>query len=371
MSSLASLMDFASELDETIDDATGGSDEAGSSGALGSIAKAAASGVSGAGAGGAGEGGDGDGEADTEDDAGGGASGSGGGADQGEYNTGGEYTPLEDTVIDDPDAVEDTRGDYNSGGGYQSLEDYIAEEKAVIAQQLEDGEITEEEAAEQTAAFDELGAYEGIDAGDESFEGDGSFLDDYKAAGVSALNKFNNERWVTDPPGTGLFTVFISFAPGLAFLKCEGLQISNAVESRTEGGVNHHEYQFAGQTSHGEIRFTRGYLLDPSALAIQLWRYKINSSSTPMSLSGLIILHDDSMQPIGAWYFSNGMISTWTAPGMASGSSEIAVEEMTIVHEGLTIIDTPLQLLGMGTDALSRMGSEAPSIPTDVMLSIF
>lgn len=288
-----------------------------------------------------------------------------------DYNTGGEYVPLEDLSLEEQEAILASREGYSTGGEYQPLEDYVAEQKAAIDAQLEAEEITEEEAEEAKAALDNLlpPESEGYDSGGD-YESQGSDWDEAKADFVGLLNKFNTDRWLTDPPSVALFTVFISFAPGMCFLECDGLGLDNEVYGIREGGVNHYVHQRPGQTTHKTIRFSRGYLLDPSALAIQGWRYRINSSSTPLALSGLIILHDDSMQPIGAWFFSNGMLQSWTGPKMIAGSNAIAIEELEIAHEGLTIIDTPLQLLGIGTDILSRMGSSAPDIPTDVMTAI-
>lgn len=51
--------------------------------------------------------------------------------------------------------------------------------------------------------------------------------------------------------------------------------------------------------------------------------------------NGSIVLFDSTQSEVARWNFENGWPSAWKGADLDAASSEVAVEEITIAHEGL------------------------------------
>jgi phage tail-like protein len=51
--------------------------------------------------------------------------------------------------------------------------------------------------------------------------------------------------------------------------------------------------------------------------------------------NGSIVLYDSMQEEVARWNFINGWPSVWKGADLDAGANEVAVEEVTITHEGL------------------------------------
>jgi phage tail-like protein len=147
----------------------------------------------------------------------------------------------------------------------------------------------------------------------------------------------------------------------LGFRAVDGLGVDLEIEDYAEGGADYSPHRLRkGQGAH-ELTFKRGVT---GRTDLWDWHQQVLRGTEPvMRKSGVVILFDrNSYQtaqtttdtyatrlafsalnwirvPIAAWYFHNGLPKTVTGPALntaASGDDQIAIEQLTIAHEGLT-----------------------------------
>ncbi|MBN1284762.1 MAG: phage tail protein [Anaerolineae bacterium] len=67
------------------------------------------------------------------------------------------------------------------------------------------------------------------------------------------------------------------------------------------------------------------------------WRKEVEDGSVASArANGSIMMYDQTGTLVAQWDFINGWPSKVSGPGISSENSEIAIEEITIVHEGIT-----------------------------------
>jgi len=122
-----------------------------------------------------------------------------------------------------------------------------------------------------------------------------------------------------------------------AFSEVQGLEIGIEPVSFREGGYNRGTRQLVGKTSNPPLVLKRGLSLDPAFWA---WVRRCLDGNFPLPyVSGTIRV----MQAGGAsteaavWRFDNGIVSKVRAADLnATSGREVALEELHIVHEGLS-----------------------------------
>ncbi len=89
-----------------------------------------------------------------------------------------------------------------------------------------------------------------------------------------------------------------------------------------------------GRLTWTEITLKRGITSNRDAWD---WRKLVEDGSVNDARSdGSIIMYDQIGSPVAQWDFVKGWPSKITGPSISSENSDIAVEEITIVHEGIT-----------------------------------
>ena len=95
-----------------------------------------------------------------------------------------------------------------------------------------------------------------------------------------------------------------------------------------------HIQKIPGRLKWSDISLKRGVT---SIMDIWDWRQKVvDGDMNGARKNGSIVLFDRSYSEIARWDFENGWPSKVTGPTFKSDSNEFAIEELTIVHEGLT-----------------------------------
>lgn len=122
-----------------------------------------------------------------------------------------------------------------------------------------------------------------------------------------------------------------------AFSEVQGLEITLEPVSFREGGYNRGARQLVGKATHPPLVLKRGLSLDPAFWA---WVRRCTDGTFPLPyVSGTIRVFQASgsaSQP-GVWRFENGIVNRVKAADLnATGGREVALEELHIVHEGLS-----------------------------------
>lgn len=131
------------------------------------------------------------------------------------------------------------------------------------------------------------------------------------------------------------------------FSEAGGLEMTLEVEEYKEGGKNDATRKFPTRVTWGNLRFKRGI-----ALSDDLWDWHYGFvRGRGRRRDGVITLHDDLHQPVRVWKFRRGLPVKWTGPSLHAAQGEVAVEELEVAHEGLTLVSSR-PLAGL-SDAIS------------------
>jgi phage tail-like protein len=134
-----------------------------------------------------------------------------------------------------------------------------------------------------------------------------------------------------DPYGQFNFLVEIDNVPAAGFSKCSGLSTETDVIEYREGSDLKSVRKIPGVNRYSAITLERGITTDKS-----LWQWRKNVMDGNLDRrNGSIVLLDEARNEVARWNFTNGWPSRWDGPSFNAKSSEIAIETLEIVHEGL------------------------------------
>lgn len=126
------------------------------------------------------------------------------------------------------------------------------------------------------------------------------------------------------------------------FQECSGLEIEMDVVELQEGGRNNGTIRQVGRGKYGALVLKRGMLL-PRGGAVngELWNWiqGVLSGERPVArYDGVVeVLSADGQDTVATWTFSRGLPQKIAGPQLNAKSGEIAVEELTLAHEGLRL----------------------------------
>ena len=122
-----------------------------------------------------------------------------------------------------------------------------------------------------------------------------------------------------------------------AFSEVSGLEATMAPKALKEGGRNWGEVQLAGPTTFAPIILKRGI----TELA-DLWNWfdmSTRQSNYALRMSGTIeVFHPENPdKPLLRWRITNALPTKFKGPDLSSTASQVAIEELQLVHEGLEL----------------------------------
>jgi len=134
-------------------------------------------------------------------------------------------------------------------------------------------------------------------------------------------------------------------APALGdggFQECSGLDIEMDVQELVEGGRNDGTLRLVGRGKYSPIVLKRGMFFPDGGKAgnaLWGWLQGILSGVRPVArYNGVIeVLTPDRSATVATWVFDRGLPSKVAGPQLNAKTGEIAIEELTIVHEGLRL----------------------------------
>jgi phage tail-like protein len=126
------------------------------------------------------------------------------------------------------------------------------------------------------------------------------------------------------------------------FQECSGLEIEMDIQELVEGGRNDGTVRLVGRGKFSPIVLKRGmFVPDGGKVGSELWLWMQNilTGNRPVArYDGQIdLISPDRTQILATWLFFRGLPSKISGPQFNAKTGEIAIEEITIQHEGLQL----------------------------------
>ncbi len=140
-----------------------------------------------------------------------------------------------------------------------------------------------------------------------------------------------------DAPFTGKFIFNVGGLEIGSFSEVSGLSVEVEVEEVQEGGQNHFVHKLPGRMSWPPLVLKRGV-----ADSDNLFEWFAETSGEGFSgqgdklerREGEVVLLDYAGEPARRWQFIDAFPTRWSGPTFAAGSTDVALEELEIVHHG-------------------------------------
>jgi phage tail-like protein len=130
------------------------------------------------------------------------------------------------------------------------------------------------------------------------------------------------------------FLVEIDGIAVAGFSECSGLTTHTDVIEYREGADKRNSVRkLPGLTHYDPIVLKRGLTQDKS-----LWKWRqsiVNGVIDRRNIS--IVLLDDARQPLVSFRIADSWPSRWEGPSLNARASEVAIETLEIVHEGIDL----------------------------------
>mgnify|MGYP000877727429 CR=1 FL=1 len=137
-----------------------------------------------------------------------------------------------------------------------------------------------------------------------------------------------------DPFPSHRFLVEIHGLLVAGFSEVSGLSVQTDYEEYAEGGVNDYVHRFPARTRHEPIVLKRGV-----TMSSVLWDWYADVvSGKVVRRDGSIILFNNRLWEFRRWNFYEAFPVKWVGPALDASRSEVAVESIELVHNGLKLV---------------------------------
>ena len=160
----------------------------------------------------------------------------------------------------------------------------------------------------------------------------------------------------TTSPGAGLTLIVLQplvANPLAGFSECTGLEMTLDLEDYNEGGNNGTVLKFPKRAKYSELTLKKGVTKDTQLFD---WFYGYTQGAGKRK-DGVITLRDARGKPHTVWGFSRGLPSKYSGPQMNAQQSAVAIQSITITHEGLYLMGGAAALGAVIGDAARAIGS--------------
>lgn len=141
-----------------------------------------------------------------------------------------------------------------------------------------------------------------------------------------------------DPSPSFRFKVEFRGGPGSManFTECSGLEFEAETYDYQEGGAQSHVHRLPGKVKYSNIELKRGIAVDGEGL----WRWvKRMAAGTVEPCNVTISLLSTRGNLVREWTFVDAYPVKWNATAFSAEQNAIAIETLTIAHQGLLIAD--------------------------------
>ncbi len=118
------------------------------------------------------------------------------------------------------------------------------------------------------------------------------------------------------------------------FLECTGLEMEREVEPYAEGGVNDFVHQLPGRVKYSDIVLRHGVTYSHD---LWLWFRQGLYDGKVKKISFSIVLGNAEGLKVKQWEVTDAYPKRWKGPTLRSDSTDAAVQELVLVHHGLTL----------------------------------
>lgn len=120
-----------------------------------------------------------------------------------------------------------------------------------------------------------------------------------------------------------------------SFSECSGVDVQVEKDVYFEGGVNEQQRVFLKQTKFGDITLKRGITDD---LIFWDWLNKLFDPGKQIERRDIsILLFNQAGETIQAWTLHGAVPVGWRTPTLKADSNNVAIEELILAYEGLSI----------------------------------
>jgi phage tail-like protein len=116
------------------------------------------------------------------------------------------------------------------------------------------------------------------------------------------------------------------------FSQVSGLSSEIELEPYEEGGLNGFVHKFPKHTTYPNLVLSRGLI---NIDLFYMW-YLATSEGLIQQLNGTILLLNSQQIPVLWWTFKKAYPVKWEGPKFNASSDEIAVEQIELVHQGIS-----------------------------------
>jgi phage tail-like protein len=138
------------------------------------------------------------------------------------------------------------------------------------------------------------------------------------------------------------------------FSECSGLDLTLNTEPYKQGGENGYTRNFASRSEWAQITLKRGV-----GFSKRLWDWSYDFvEGKGKRMDGVIVLTNDLRVPNNIWQFRRGLPVKYSGPSMNANQSVVAIESITIAHEGLYQLPV-VPLVGSALNAVAGLAGAA------------
>lgn len=137
----------------------------------------------------------------------------------------------------------------------------------------------------------------------------------------------------TDPFASFRFVVRVENME-LGFTDVSGLATGTTIAGRLSGLEAVRTGRTPVQAKFTTLTLKRGYT--PNGRDLWYWRKSVVDGA-PLRKGGTITMIDDARKPAVVWTFSGALPSKWTGPELNAKSNDVAIEELELAVEGITL----------------------------------
>lgn len=146
--------------------------------------------------------------------------------------------------------------------------------------------------------------------------------------------------------------------PLAGFSECTGLEMTLETEDWEEGGNNGTVLKFPKRAKWGDVTLRKGITRNEDLFN---WYYGFTQGVATRK-DGLITLLDERHDPHTVWKFRRGLPVKYVAPQLNAQQSNVAIEAITIAHEGITLMSGAAGLAEAVGAAASAIGEAVGEI---------
>lgn len=115
------------------------------------------------------------------------------------------------------------------------------------------------------------------------------------------------------------------------FTECSGLSAKRKYEPYFQGGMNNAQVLVLGQMQFSEVTLKRGVTNDPSFLN---WAI----ADPPVAATSFVItVFNQAGETMQTWTLTNVVPTGWQGPSLQADATTVAIEELTVAYEALTL----------------------------------